>query len=132
KYYLTNKQNITSQNEVDFNKNNLRRGNSKKLLMKSFYKNVIKKILFKEEYKIIEDNFEYIKIGKFRLSGEIHQWMYDRYSLSTLLARTGFKEIQIMSAYESKINDWNKFQLDVIDGEIRKPDSLFIEAIKQY
>ncbi|MBZ9729740.1 methyltransferase domain-containing protein [Salegentibacter sp. JZCK2] len=71
-----------------------------------------------------------LRIGKFRLNGEIHQWMYDRYSLTELLEKVGFKEIILCSAFESQIDNWEKYQLDVVDGEIRKPDSLFIEAKK--
>ena len=73
---------------------------------------------------------EALKIGQFRLGGEIHQWMYDRYSLSNLLSQVGFTEIKVCSAFESEIQNWENYQLDVIDGEVRKPDSLFIEAKK--
>jgi predicted SAM-dependent methyltransferase len=69
-------------------------------------------------------------IGKFRLQGEIHQWMYDRYSLSHLLKLLGFKNIQIKTAFASNIESWNEFHLDVKNNETRKPDSLFIEAVK--
>lgn len=71
-----------------------------------------------------------LQIGQFRLGGEIHQWMYDRYSLSELLKSVGFENIKVCSAFESRIPDWETFQLDVVNGNIRKPDSLFIEAIK--
>jgi predicted SAM-dependent methyltransferase len=71
-----------------------------------------------------------VQIGQFRLGGEIHQWMYDRYSLSELLRQVGFKEIKVFSAFESEIQNWEDYQLDVINGEVRKPDSLFIEAKK--
>jgi len=69
-------------------------------------------------------------IGKFRLQGEIHQWMYDRYSLSHLLRSIGFKDFKITTAFSSSISDWNKFHLDDKNGETRKPDSLFVEAVK--
>jgi glycosyltransferase involved in cell wall biosynthesis/predicted SAM-dependent methyltransferase len=70
-------------------------------------------------------------IGKFRLSGEIHQWMYDKYSLGKLLKETGFKNIKVCNSFESSIPDFNKYHLDVEeDNSIRKPDSLFMEAIK--
>ena len=81
--------------------------------------------------KLTDREKKAIKIGQFRLGGEIHQWMYDRYSLSELLKTVGFQQITICSAYKSNIPDWDKYKLDTIDGEIRKPDSLFIEAIKQ-
>lgn len=73
----------------------------------------------------------YDEIGKFRVSGEIHQWMYDEYSLQKLFKDIGFKDICRMSADESKIKNFNKFLLDIeTDGSTRKPDSLFVEAIK--
>lgn len=71
-----------------------------------------------------------LKIGQFRLGGEIHQWMYDRYSLSEILKEAGFEKIRVCTPHESEIANWNSYQLDVIDGEVRKPDSLFMEAIK--
>ena len=71
-----------------------------------------------------------LQIGNFRLGGEIHQWMYDRYSLAELLKEVGFKEIAITNAFESRIKHWKSFELDFINGEVIKPDSLFIEARK--
>jgi predicted SAM-dependent methyltransferase len=71
-----------------------------------------------------------LKIGEFRLGGEIHQWMYDRYSLSKLLMDVGFGAIEVCTAFNSEIRNWEDYQLDVIDGEVRKPDSIFIEARK--
>lgn len=68
--------------------------------------------------------------GLFRNSGEIHQWMYDRFSLKRLLKHTGFKELQVCQANESTIPNFHSYELDVINGKIRKPDSLFVEGIK--
>jgi predicted SAM-dependent methyltransferase len=70
------------------------------------------------------------KIGSFRLGGEIHMWMYDRYSLSRLLNRVGFVNIKIKSAFDSDIPNWNQYQLDVKNGVIYDPVSLFMEAQK--
>ena len=69
-------------------------------------------------------------IGLFRNSGEVHQWMYDRFSLTKLLGECGFVNIKICQAHESSIPDFNSYGLDIIDGKVRKPDSLFIEACK--
>ncbi len=77
-----------------------------------------------------EHQLKALKIGQFRLAGEIHQWMYDRYSLSELLKNNGFKDIKVCTAFESSITNWESYQLDVIGEEVRKPDSLFIEARK--
>ncbi|MBD2327189.1 methyltransferase domain-containing protein [Alkalinema sp. FACHB-956] len=68
--------------------------------------------------------------GLFRNSGELHRWMYDRFSLQQLLSQTGFIEIQVCQATESRIPNFNDFGLDILQGQIRKPDSLFMEAVK--
>ena len=71
------------------------------------------------------------KIGEFRLSGEIHQWMYDRYSLGVLLRQVGFKDVKVRLANESQIPKFNSYLLDIeSDGAVRKPESLFMEGIK--
>ena len=72
-----------------------------------------------------------VPIGQFRLSGEIHQWMYDRYSLGALLTAAGFTKARVCRANESAILDFNKYLLDIEpNGAARKPDSLFMEAEK--
>jgi predicted SAM-dependent methyltransferase len=71
------------------------------------------------------------RIGSFRLGGEIHMWMYDRYSLSKLLKECGFENISIKTPFESEIPDWSKYELDVKDGLAFDPTSLFIEAKKK-
>jgi predicted SAM-dependent methyltransferase len=72
-----------------------------------------------------------LRIGTFRLSGEVHQWMYDRYSLSVLLKEAGFPNIHQCRADESSIPDFDRYGLDLEpDGSVRKPDSLFMEATK--
>jgi predicted SAM-dependent methyltransferase len=68
--------------------------------------------------------------GRFRNSGEIHRWMYDRVSLVRLLREVGFAEPMVCGADESRIPDFDSFQLDRVDGFARKPDSLYVEAIK--
>jgi predicted SAM-dependent methyltransferase len=75
--------------------------------------------------------FELLELARFRTGGEIHQWMYDSYSLGELLKSAGFKEIQKVDAFNSSIKDWSAHQwLDTEDGKVRKPDSLFMEAVK--
>ncbi len=68
--------------------------------------------------------------GLFRDSGEVHQWMYDRFSLKRLLEQAGFVNVKICSAGESRIPEYGKYALDVSDGKARKPDSLYIESSK--
>lgn len=71
------------------------------------------------------------EVAKFRDGGEVHKWMYDRLSLGRLLVECGFAEARVCRADESRITDFNSFHLDTDEnGETRKPDSLFMEAIK--
>lgn len=77
------------------------------------------------------DYDEHLKLAKFRLGGEIHQWMYDSFSLGQLLVKCGFKNVVKRDAFTSAIPNWeNHCWLDVEAGNTRKPDSLFMEAIK--
>jgi hypothetical protein len=70
-----------------------------------------------------------LEIGRFRLAGEVHQWMYDRYSLARLMLTAGFQDPIQQSATQSQIPDWSSFNLDTLaDGRVVKPDSLFMEA----
>lgn len=72
-----------------------------------------------------------LEIGRFRLAGEVHQWMYDRYSLARLLIATGFCDPQLQDAGSSRIPNWTNFHLDTLpDGQAIKPDLFFMEAIK--
>lgn len=72
-----------------------------------------------------------LRIGYYRQSGEIHQWMYDHHSLSTLLKSCGLDNIVQRTAKDSYLEHWSSFNLDTeSDGRVYKPDSLFIEAIK--
>lgn len=68
--------------------------------------------------------------GIFRNSGEIHRWMYDRFSLGRLMENSGFSNIQVVSPFVSSIPGFDCFKLDVIDGVVRKPDSLVMEGVK--
>lgn len=72
------------------------------------------------------------EIGRFRVSGEVHKWMYDRFSLQRLLSGAGFEDCRTVQAWESAIPDFASYALDVeSDGQTRKPDSLFMEARKR-
>ena len=71
------------------------------------------------------------KVAAFRLGGEVHQWMYDRYSLSRLLIGGGFVAVRSCGAHDSEIPGFAAYHLDVeADGRVRKPDSLYMEARK--
>jgi predicted SAM-dependent methyltransferase len=72
-----------------------------------------------------------LDIGRFRLSGEVHHWMYDRFSLRRELEAAGFQQTRVCSPSESSIADWERFHLDVDpNGKTNKPDLFFMEAIK--
>jgi len=72
-----------------------------------------------------------IQMAHFRTSGEVHQWMYDLYSLQLLLKQAGFSDIHKCKADQSNISDFQIYGLDTDNtGKIRKPDSLFMEARK--
>lgn len=67
----------------------------------------------------------------FRRTGEIHRWMYDRISLGRLLADVGFRDIRVCGPAESRIAKFAGYHLDTdAEGKVRKPDSLFMEAVK--
>jgi predicted SAM-dependent methyltransferase len=70
------------------------------------------------------------RIGRFRLGGEIHFWMYDRYSLERLLRQMGFESVQRKTPLDSDIPGWGQYELDVKNGEVFHPTSLFMEARK--
>ena len=77
------------------------------------------------------DQSRALEIGTFRLAGEVHQWMYDRYSLARLMTDVGFQKPTQRSATDSAIPGWASFNLDtLLDGTVVKPDSLFMEATK--
>jgi len=71
------------------------------------------------------------RIGAFRLSGEIHMWMYDKFSMRRMLTECGFVDISIKNPQESNIPDWGNYELDVKDGFVYDPTSLFVEARKK-
>lgn len=95
----------------------------KRIGIRRFFKQVFDRLsaLFSSEER---------RIGAFRLGGEIHMWMYDRFSLSRLLRGAGFEDIEIKTPYESSIPEWDKYELDVKDGVAFDPASLFVEARK--
>jgi predicted SAM-dependent methyltransferase len=87
------------------------------------YKDLFLRSFFSNEYKLL-------RLARFKQSGEIHQWMYDIYSISHLLKNAGFKNIEQMTFNTSHINNWQSFTLDEFNNKVRKPDSLFVEAVK--
>ena len=74
--------------------------------------------------------YKKLELASFELSGELHRWMYDEYSMSNLMRNAGFFQVQRKSAEQSDIVDWNKFGLEFSEGIEYKPNSLYMEAVK--
>jgi hypothetical protein len=71
------------------------------------------------------------RVGRFRLSGEVHYCMYDSLRLSDALSEAGFRDIVVRAATESYSKGWINENLDTEDdGRVYKPLSLFMEARK--
>lgn len=77
-----------------------------------------------------EDYETIFKEAIFRNSGEIHKWMYDSFSLSRLMQKSGITVSKVCMANESNIPNFVEYKLDMVDGKVRKPDSLFMEGYK--
>ncbi len=81
------------------------------------------------EQLLLASDVRALDVGRFRLSGEVHQWMYDRFSLARALREAGFEAIEQRDARSSAIPGWSAFQLDADPlGNVHKPDSLFMEG----
>jgi hypothetical protein len=71
-----------------------------------------------------------LREGLFRRSGEVHRWMYDRFSLQQALEEAGFRAVRICAVEDSRIPEFARFSLEMRDGRPRKPDSLYVEGTK--
>lgn len=73
------------------------------------------------------------KLGSFRLySGEVQWRIYDQYSLTRDLKAAGFAEVKLCDATTSSIAKFESFNFDTDSHGIeRKPESLYLEAIKR-
>ncbi len=100
--------------------------------MRNRLKGMVSGIKNKPQKPLTGEDQQSLDIGKFRTQGEVHQWMYDRFSLKLLLEQCGFKNCSVKSAFDSGIAKWAGFNLDgnFETKEVRKPDSLFMEAVK--
>jgi predicted SAM-dependent methyltransferase len=79
--------------------------------------------------RLLGAEYELLELGRFRRGGEIHLWMYDRYSLARALEGAGFRGAQVVGPAESRVPGWADYNLDTEpDGTVYKPDSLFMEA----
>ncbi len=71
-----------------------------------------------------------LREGLFRRGGEVHRWMYDRFSLPRALEQAGFAGARVCDADDSRIPGFADHGLECIDGRERRPDSLYVEARK--
>ncbi|MDB9308496.1 methyltransferase domain-containing protein [Aphanizomenon sp. CS-733/32] len=131
--FIINRCGIEAKNLIQMGKNKLDIKDHQPSLIKKIYR-FLRYASYRRETVIrliLGEEYEALKIGRFRLSGEVHQWMYDSYSLSILLKQFGFKDIVQRSATESYVNAWNNYNLDTeSDGTVYKSDSLYMEGIK--
>ena len=83
------------------------------------------------EWLLGPDETHKLDVGRFRLAGEIHCWMYDRHSLAELMKQAGFIEPVRQTAITGRVPNWTSFNLDTLaDGTVVKPDSLYMDAVK--
>jgi predicted SAM-dependent methyltransferase len=81
--------------------------------------------------RLLGSEYPLLQSARFRNRGEIHRWMYDRYSLARLLTQAGFEQPVQRGPADSLVEDWSDWHLDTCeDGRTYKPDSLFMEAVK--
>ena len=69
-------------------------------------------------------------MGKLHDSGELHKWMYDRYSLAQLMEQVGIGDVTRRDAFTSVIAGFDRYGLDATGGKPRKPDSLYMEGVR--
>jgi hypothetical protein len=125
---LINEQYIVDR--IGYVGSNFRNSNFKLALSSiPMFKKAIRFVLGKIKAKLILSEAE--EIGRFRMDGEIHMWMYDRYSLSQLLKDCGFTDVVKKSPSASDIPQWSEYNLDIKNGVVYDPASLFMEARKR-
>lgn len=83
-----------------------------------------------QRFLLSKEEWKYLEIGRFRLSGEPHKWMYDEVSLKMITDSIGFKDFIRQDAFTSFIPNWESFELDSKGGIVHAPSSLFIECVK--
>lgn len=78
-----------------------------------------------------EEEAEALRVGQFRLRGEVHLCMYEDVSLKQLLIESGFMTVTSHRADSSQIVDWERYYLDRDrDGNEHAPHSLYVEGRK--
>jgi hypothetical protein len=81
---------------------------------------------------VLGDKQHLLAEARFRRQGDIHQSMYDPFSLGEFLKSIGFRDVFVKTALDSAIPERSafRFRLDGENGHVRKPDALFLEARK--
>ena len=107
-------------------------------ILKALFRGEIRKLFRAARFKSVEQvirlllgkkEVDAFREGVFRSRGEVHHNMFDKFSLRRLLIAHGFEEVRVCRERESKIPKFNDFELDVLEGKPRKPDSLYLEAV---
>ncbi len=112
-------------------KDNLLKKVSGYLFNSELRRRMLLRIFFKEEHTLLHKDEGPYQIGKYRSEGEIHQWMYDRYSINRIFISNNLRSGKQQKAYESYVENWGSYHLDNLDDDSAyKPDSLYMEAIK--
>ena len=90
---------------------------------------VLRRIMGILDAIFLGDNWE--DLENFRISGELNKWLYDYFSLTLLLRKTGFCDVSRKTYRTSDIPDWNRFDLDRSTyGDHPIEPSLYMEAYK--
>jgi hypothetical protein len=77
---------------------------------------------------VLVDTYNY---GHF-IEEAIYSVLAQDFPLGKILCEAGFTDPQVLSAAESRVAGWSSFHLDTEpDGSVYKPDSLYMEAIRQ-
>lgn len=83
--------------------------------------------------KIKRRIYSIVKSNDPRKTGEVHRWMYDRFSFGRLLESHSFGNISIVDFNSSMIENWNIYNFDASkfdSKKAKKPESLYIEGRK--
>jgi len=109
---------------------------SKIVKQQNFIRSMMKKLLSKPPKDLVLFLFNKIRFLIFHANpqktGEAHKWMYNRLSLKLLLEKYGFINFSINSFDESKIEYWERYNLDksIYGNFPRKPESIYVECNK--
>jgi hypothetical protein len=117
---------LDQQDSAPLNGNGFAENRPKSFRLRNF-KHQVRRV--RKAFEAVESEAE--RIGAMRLSGEAHKWMYDRVSMKLLLESSHFENVSVCCHNESAIDSFSSYGLDTDQcGNARKPDSLFVEAIK--